>query len=191
MLGIPLDLVEVDISKGAQRRAEFLAINPMGRVPVLEDGDFILTESAAIMAYLADSKPGNSLYPAGLRERAQVNRWLFWAANHWSPVAAALAFENMIKRFLKLGEPEPIQVNRQEEALRGLATVLDVHLASRAWVCGTTTTIADLAIAPALAMPVLAKLPVQSFAHVQAWFTRVQALEAWTATEMSALPPAS
>ncbi|HEX7438615.1 MAG TPA: glutathione S-transferase N-terminal domain-containing protein, partial [Caldimonas sp.] len=76
MLGIPLELVNIDLGKGAQRTPEFLAINPMGRVPVLEDGDFVLTESAAIMAYLADAKPDSPLYPRDPKQRADVNRWL-------------------------------------------------------------------------------------------------------------------
>jgi glutathione S-transferase len=70
MLDIPLELVDVDLAKGEQRRPQFLALNAFGRVPVLEDGDFVLAESAAIMAYLADTRsPGNPLYPGGARER--------------------------------------------------------------------------------------------------------------------------
>src|SRR3954465_14732630 len=85
ILGIDLTLVPIDLGKGEQRRPEFLALNPMGRVPVLEDGGFVLTESNAIMVYLAESTPGQALYPSGLKERTEVNRWLFWAASHWSP----------------------------------------------------------------------------------------------------------
>ena len=187
MLGIPLELVDINLGQGAQRRPEFLAINPMGRVPVLADGDFVLAESAAIMAYLADTKPGNSLYPAGLKERADVNRWLFWGANHWGPAFAALAFENWLKKLLQLGEPDTAQVKRQDDALRGLATVLNEHLASREWVSGSSITIADLAIATSLGNAERAGFPVRSYPAVQAWFERVQALDAWKSTE----PPAS
>jgi glutathione S-transferase len=190
MLGIPLDLVEVDLVKGAQRAPQFLAINPMGRVPVLEDGDFVLTESAAIMAYLADSKPGNALYPAERKARADVNRWLFWTGNHWGPAFGALAFENWLKKMMQLGEPDPAQVKRQADALHGFATVLDRHLASQTWVSGPATTIADLAIAASLGNAGRARFAVESFANLEAWFKRMQALEAWKATEPPAMPAA-
>jgi glutathione S-transferase len=188
MLGLPIELVNIDLGKGAQRTPEFLAINPMGRVPVLEDGDFILTESAAIMAYLADTKPDSPLYPRDLKQRADVNRWLFWGANHWGPTFAALAFEKWIKKFMQLGEPDLVQVKRQEDALRGLATVLDAHLASREWVCGAAITIADLAIAASLGAADRVQFRMGDFVAMEAWFEKVQALEAWKSTEPPSLP---
>lgn len=191
LLDIPLELVEVNLGQGAQRKPEFLAINPMGRVPVLDDGGFVLAESAAIMAYLADTRPGNSLYPAEPKQRADVNRWLFWGANHWGPAFAALAFENWLKKLLQLGAPDPAQVKRQDDTLRGLAAVLDAHLASRDWVSGSSLTIADLAIATSLGNADRAKFAVRSFPSVQSWFERVQALDAWKSTEPPALPAAS
>jgi glutathione S-transferase len=187
LLGISLELMDVNLGQGAQRKPEFLALNPMGRVPVLEDGAFVLAESAAIMAYLADTKPGNSLYPVDLRQRADVNRWLFWGASHWGPAFAALAFENWLKNLLQLGEPDAAQVKRQEDTLRGLARVLDAHLASREWISGSSITIADLAIATSLGNADRAKFPLRSYPAIQAWFDHLQALDAWKATE----PPVS
>ena len=191
LLDIPLELIEVNLGQGAQRKPEFLALNPMGRVPLLDDDGFVLAESAAIMAYLADQKPGNTLYPADPKQRADVNRWLFWGANHWAPAFAALAFENWLKALLKLGAPDPAQVKRQEDSLRSLATVLDAHLGSREWVSGSSITIADLAIATSLGNADRAKFPVRSFPAVQRWFERVQALEAWKSTAPPDLPPSS
>ncbi|MGB9430409.1 MAG: glutathione S-transferase family protein [Gammaproteobacteria bacterium] len=97
LLDIPLELQNVELPKGEQRAPDYLAINPMGKVPMLVDGDFVLPESAAITIYLAESKPGNMLYPAERRARAEVNRWLFWAASHWAPAIGALAFEKVLK----------------------------------------------------------------------------------------------
>ena len=73
-LAAPVDLVTVDLAKGEQKSKDFLAMNPNGRVPVLDDAGFYLTESHAIMQYLADKTPGQTLYPAELRARADVNR---------------------------------------------------------------------------------------------------------------------
>src|SRR5262245_4280990 len=72
------ELVMVDLVKGEQRSAPFRRMNAAGRVPVLEDDGFTLPESHAIMVYLADKTPGQTLYPQEARERAEVNRWLFW-----------------------------------------------------------------------------------------------------------------
>lgn len=183
LLGIDLELVTVDLYKGDQRKPEYLAINPMGRVPVLEDSGFILWESHAIMAYLADKKPGNTLYPAAAQPRADVNRWLFWAANHWGPAIYALTVENLLKARFNLGPPDPAQVKRQEDSVRAYGGVLDAHLAKRQWVCGSAVTLADLAISASLMTAGPAKLPVQSFGHVQSWFARVKGLDAWKQTE--------
>lgn len=134
-------------------------------------------------------KPSNTLYPADLRQRANVNRWLFWGASHWGPALAALTFENWLKALLKLGEPDRVQVRRQDEALRSLAAVLDQHLSSRDWVCGASITIADLAIAAPLGIAERAKFSVRAFPAVQRWFERVQALDAWKSTAPPVLPP--
>ena len=75
-----LEFVNVDPTKGEHRRPEFLAVNPAGKLPVLVDGDFILTESVAIVLYLAEKYPEKGLLPGGLRARAEVNRWLLFSA---------------------------------------------------------------------------------------------------------------
>ena len=181
LLGIELDLQNLELPKGEQRRPEYLAINPMGKV--LVDGDLVLPESAAIMIYLAESKPDNTLYPAERRARAEVNRWLFWAANHWAPAIAALAFEKVLKPRFFNGEPDPVQIKRQEDLTQGFSKVLSEHLAKRQWVAGDTLTLADIAIAAAFASPL--QLPIQSWPHIAAWFARIQALPAWQAN----LPP--
>ncbi|HKV97509.1 MAG TPA: glutathione S-transferase family protein [Gammaproteobacteria bacterium] len=182
LLGIELELQNVDLTKGAQRTPEYLAINLMGKVPVLADGDFVLPESAAIMIYLAETKSGNTLYPAERRARAEVNRWLFWAANHWAPAVVALVFEKVLKqRYFNGGEPDPVQIKRQEDQIARFAKVLDAQLAKHPWVAGETLTLADISIAPAFAAFVT--LPIQSHAHIPGWLKRIQTLPAWQATE--------
>lgn len=181
LLGIPLELQNVELPKGEQRRPEFLAVNPMGKVPVLVDGDFVLPESIAIMIYLAESKPGNTLYPAEQHARAEVNRWLFWAANHWTPAISALAFEKVLKPRFFHGEPDVAQIKRQEDFIQNLGKVLDEHLAKRQWITENTLTLADIAIAAGFASP--AQLPIQSWPHIATWSERVRALPAWQSSQ--------
>jgi glutathione S-transferase len=184
-LGLPVDLVRVDLGRGEQRQPEFLKKNPNGRVPVLEDGDFVLWESHAIMQYLADKTPGQTVYPEAAQARADLNRWLFWSAQHWTPAVSVLCWEHVVKGFLKQGGPDPEQVKRGEGLVTECAKVLDAHLAStgKPWVAGNRLTLADLALSTPLAVLEPAKLPVRGFEHLLAWFGRVQALDAWKRTE--------
>jgi glutathione S-transferase len=183
-LGLDAELVSIDLTKGEQKRPEHLARNPNGKVPVLVDGDFVLWESHAILAYLADKTPGQTLYPTELAARAQVNQWLFWAANHWGPSISILSFEHFVKKFVGGGEPDPGQVKRGEAQFTDFVQVLDRHLAQRAWVAAETLTLADLAIAASLMYLVPAKLPIAPHTNVLAWFDRVQALDVWKKTSV-------
>ena len=74
-LGVDLEIVQVDIRAGDNRAAEFLARNPNAKVPVLEDGNFVLWESRAICAYLAGLRPEAGLYPEGRKARSLVDQW--------------------------------------------------------------------------------------------------------------------
>src|SRR5947209_19190570 len=79
-LDVPFEFINVDPTKGEHRRPGFLSLNPAGKLPVLVDGDFVLTESVAIVLYLAVKYPAKGLLPGGLRARAEVNRWLLFSA---------------------------------------------------------------------------------------------------------------
>ena len=179
-----IELVPVDLGKGEQRAPSFLRMNPNGRVPVLEDEGFFLTESHAIMQHLAESTPGQKIYPTEPRARADVNRWLFWCACHFQPAMRILGYEKFIKPRFGLGETDPVEVKRGEALVLEVSSVLDAHLAGRAWVVGESLTLADLALGTALMLTVPAKLPVLEYAHLQAWFARVQELDVWKRTSL-------
>ncbi len=183
-LASPVELVFVDLQKGEQRQPQFLKLNPNHRVPVLEDDGFVLWESHAIMQYLADKTPRQTLYPAQTRARADVNRWLFWCGQHLSPAIGILNWENVIKAMLRLGAADPAELRRGEQLVREFAGVLDAHLAGRDWICGDALSLADIAIAAPFAATVPAKLPVDDLGHLQRWFAGVQKLEAWKRTAL-------
>ena len=185
-LEAPIELVNVDLAKGEQKSPEFLKLNPNGYVPVLEDAGLVLHESHAIMIYLCERTPKQTLYPTEPAPRADVNRWLFWNAQHLQPAVGTLNFERMVKRFRGLGDPDPREVERGERLFATHASVLDQHLAGRAWIAQGRLTIADFAIAATLMTEHTAKLAIDSFPNVRAWLERVRALPAWRSTE----PPA-
>lgn len=172
----------VDLAKGAQRTPAYLALNPNGKVPTLVDGDLKLTESYAIMIYLCEKTGRRDLYPDELASRTQINRWLFWSANEWSPVIGKLNFENMLKPMLGLGAADPIRVQEAEATFKQLAKVLDAHLQGRQYILGDALSLADFALAASLATALPAKLPIAGFDRLQAWFARIEQLPAWKAT---------
>lgn len=184
----PVELVVVDLQKGEQRQPRFLQLNPNHKVPVLEDDGFVLWESYAIMQYLADKTPRQTVYPAETRARADVNRWLFWCSQHFSPAVGILNWERFVKGLLGLGAADPAEIRRGEQLVRDFRGILDAHLASREWVCGDGLSLADFAIAAALDCTVPAQLPVTELRHLQRWFAQTQALEAWQKTAPPPLP---
>ena len=182
-LGVPLELHLVKNMKDPAEREPLLRLNPNGKVPVLVDGDFVLWESCAIMQYLAERTPGQTLYPAELRARQDVNRWLFWCVQHWAPALGVLNWENHVKPKMGFGPTNPAEVARGEAETARFAQVLDDHLAKRQWVCGGGLTLADFALAPTLADTAAANMPVTQYAHLQAWFGRMRELDVWRRTQ--------
>jgi len=182
-LKIELDLVVVDLFKGEQNSPRFLELNPNHMVPVLEHCEFTLWESYAIMQYLADMTPNQSIYPTDNRGRADVNRWLFWCGQVFMPGIGILNWENSIKSLAGVGSADPIEVARGERLLIEAANVLDKHLNDREWICDSGVSLADLAMAAPLADQHSAKLPVADLTNLQRWLKQVQALDSWKSTE--------
>jgi glutathione S-transferase len=184
LLDIPAEFVVVDLAKGEQRQPEFLAKNPNGKVPVLEDGELFLWESHAIMAYLGDTKGDSPLYPRDAKKRALVNQWMFWASHHWSPTIGILNFENVLKKMFGQGDPDAGRVAATETQLKQLAAVADEHLSKNAWLCGDTMTLAEVAVACPMMTMAMAKLPLGDYKHLLAWYAKVQELDAWKKTNL-------
>ncbi|MDN2707824.1 glutathione S-transferase family protein [Janthinobacterium sp. SUN118] len=182
-LELPLELAEVDLMNADDRR-RLAELNPNGKVPVLADGDFLLWESCAIMQYLAEQVPGQTIYPSAPQARADVNRWLFWAAQHFAPAIGVLAWERAWKGMTGGGPADPLEEARGERELHACAAVLDAHLARRSWLSGEDVTLADFAVAAPLMYSEAVRLPLGQYAQIQAWFGRVRQLRAWQATQV-------
>ncbi|MEO8846398.1 MAG: glutathione S-transferase family protein [Kofleriaceae bacterium] len=180
-LGVPLERVVVDLTKNEQRGTPHLERNPNGRVPVLDDDGFVLWESRAIMQYLADKTPGQTLLPTDPRERAEVNRWLFWCAAHLAPALTIVVLENFVKPLT--GRPtDPAEVARGLQLFAQLAPILETQLAGKTWVAHERVTLADYSLAAGFALAGPARLPLADYPNLRAWFGRVQELDAWRQT---------
>lgn len=126
------------------RGPESWRIDPAGRIPVLVDGDFVLTESRAIMQYLASQKPG--LLPTSERARADVARWQFWDAEHFSAPLSTLAFEKLLFKPM-MGIGRPLEIAESLARYEQSAKVVDAHLGKSEWLVDRSMTIADLSVA--------------------------------------------
>ncbi|WP_426165944.1 glutathione S-transferase family protein [Pseudoduganella sp. R-34] len=181
-LGIKLEEVFIDLASEADRK-RLSEVNICGKVPVLEDDGFLLWESCAIMQYLADKAGANDVYPRDLKERADVNRWMFFAAQHFAPAIGILTWEYLWKKFVTGQDPDPVEIKKGETFVHQHAAVLDKHLATRQWLSGGKLTLADFAVAAPMMYVSRAKIPVEQYQHLLAWFERVQQLPAWQQTE--------
>lgn len=180
-LDIAVEHVELMPLTPAADEPEFRRASPAGRVPALIDGDFMLTESHAIMLYFAGLRP-NSLWPEGNRERAEVMRWLSWSLAHWHAGWQPLQWERFIKPVIFKGSTDDAAVQRAEQIFHREARLLDEHLAGREWLAGSELTLADFSVAAGLGYARPAGLPLEPYGNIRAWYRRVEQLPAWQAT---------
>ncbi|WP_323989326.1 glutathione S-transferase N-terminal domain-containing protein [Nguyenibacter sp. L1] len=172
-LGLSYTLHGVNVRKGEQKTPEFLALNPNGKVPVLldrtvENGPFVLTESAAILVYLAE-KTGQ-LLPAGGDARARVFEQLFFHASGLSPAFGQSGF---FQRFA--AEPQPIAIERFSSEAKRTLGVLDGVLANRPFVAGEVFTIADIAHFGWLWRRAFAGVSFEDAPNVARWYGTIEA----------------
>jgi glutathione S-transferase len=176
-LNAPVEFVHVDLGKGENRTPEFLALNPNGKVPVLETGAGSLWESNAIMCYLARIA-GSDLWPSDNRQ-IEVMRWLSWDSQHFTRHAGTLYFEHIIKPALGIGEPDPAVVAEATGFFKRFAAVLNDHLSGRAYLMGDLLTVADFAGAITLPYAKRARIPLAEFPEIERWHARLSELPAW------------
>lgn len=143
-LEIPFESEIVNLRAGENHAPEFLALNPAGKLPVLVDGDFVLTESVAIVLYLAGKHPEKGMLPTDLRERAQVDRWLLFTATELEQPLWRIAHHSFLypqERRL----PEEVELARED--FRAMVPVLAQHLEGRDYLVGDHFTVADVVAA--------------------------------------------
>jgi len=178
-LGIDCEMIPVDLTKREQRNAEFLALNPCGRVPVLVDGDLTLWESHAILGYLGD-KTGK-LWPTSPAGRADAMRWLFYLSTHVSPPATELAF-NRIAVKLTGAPADEAAIARGEKALPDLIAIIEGQLAKNKWMLGDDFTLVDCAYGPTLNVIEKAGLSYDPFPKTRAYLDAIRARPAYKET---------
>jgi glutathione S-transferase len=188
-LDLECEMRIVDLFRGDQHAPPYAALNPNERMPTLEDGDFVLWESNAILFYLASKKPESGLWPAGARAQADAVRWMEWEAAHLTPACVPMAFERVVKRLAGLGEPDAAEVERGEREFHRVAPVLDAHLRGRRWLVGDAPTVGDFAIGGAFVMAAPARYPLEKYPEIVRWYAGVAALPGWQKALAAAANP--
>ena len=180
--GINIDFQVVDLFTGEHYKPPFEAINPNHLVPVLDDGDFRLTESSAILKYLAD-KTGSPAYPKDLQQRARVNERMDWINTQ---LCRDLAYGLIYPQILPLHKRQSDEAQKAtlawaKERAGGWMKVLDAHLiGSGDFLCGKQITIADYYAAPFVALAEAVGSDLTGYPNVKRWLGNMKALKSWT-----------
>jgi glutathione S-transferase len=166
-LGLDYEHIPVEIGQAGARKPDYLAINPNGRLPAIDDGGFVLWESLAITLYLAKKHATGRLYPATLEGEARAWQWSLWSVqevdrgvNIWSLHAVRLP-------------PEDRDAQRLAEALGVLAPpfrVLDGALASSPYLLGDDFTVADLNVSAVISRAI--DMDLSATPHIGGWLRR-------------------
>lgn len=174
--GADWEPVFVDFFNGAGRTPEFLEMNVMGEVPVLEDGDIILTQSGVIQDYVS-SKTGK-LGGTSAAERREILRWVFFDNHKVSGVAGNLRF---LMNFLPPEKRNADVIAFQAARLKAALQVVERHLDGRTWLAAGNITTADIAVAGYLFYPEPFSFDRGDYPNIDTWLDAIAATPGWKA----------
>jgi glutathione S-transferase len=168
LLGVPYELAPVDLAAGAHKAPHFLELNRFGQVPVLDDAGTIISDSNAILVYLAKKYRRADWMPETPAGAAAVQRWLSVAAGQ---IAFGPAAARLVTLFGARFNAEEV-IGRAHAVLK----VIDEELAGRSWIAAQQPTIADVALYSYIARAPEGNVDLSAYRNVQAWLGRVEAL---------------
>jgi glutathione S-transferase len=177
------EIHEVNVYRGEGRNPAYLAINPSGKVPTLVDGELILSESNAILLYLAEAHGGNQLWSSDAKQRGRIAQWLFWESAHWQPTLIGFLSAVVGHRLLPERIPRPQHTPDWSDAgVQRILETLESALGTAAFLMGSQATIADFSVAGMTTYFKAAAFPFQRFPKISGWYARIEALESWRGT---------
>lgn len=168
LLQLPTELIFVDLAKGEHKQPTYLAINPFGQVPAIDDQGVVLADSNAILVYLAQKYGNGRWLPADPVGAAKVQRWLSIAAG---PIAFGPARARLITVFGAAYNAEEV-IAYSHIWLK----MIDQELADSPYLVGSEPTIADLAAYSYIAHAPEGNVSLEDYANVRAWLARIEAL---------------
>ncbi|MBB3318651.1 glutathione S-transferase [Rhizobium sp. BK181] len=168
LIGIDAEVVQVDLAAREHKSAKFLALNPFGQLPVLEDGDVVISDSNAILVYLAKKYAPEGWLPEEPAAAAAIQRWLSVAAGEiaYGPCAARLV--TLFGATFDSGEV----IARAHRILQ----LIDDRLVDREWIAASRPTIADVALYSYIARAPEGNVDRSAYRNVTAWLKRIEGL---------------
>ncbi|HKN78362.1 MAG TPA: glutathione S-transferase family protein [Lysobacter sp.] len=174
-LGRPYRWVETRSDQGATRTAEFLALNPNAKVPVLVRADgAVLTESNAMLCWLAE---GSEYLPADAWDRAQALSWMFFEQYSHEPYVAVARF---ICGWTPIDSPRRADLPKLRERAHAALAVMERHLSTHAWFTGARYGIADIALFAYTAVAGEGGVSLDAYPRIRDWLARVRATPRFT-----------
>jgi glutathione S-transferase len=177
LIDVAHELVQVDLAAGAHKAPEFLKLNRFGQVPVLDDDGTIVSDSNAILVYLAKKYRRTDWLPEEPEAAASIQRWLSIAAGQ---IAFGPAAARLVTLFGAKFDAEEV-IGRAHAVLR----VIDQELADRNWIAAPHPTIADVALYSYIARAPEGNVDLAAYRNVQAWLARIEALPGFVAFRKS------
>lgn len=174
VLGLDVERIDAGLSYGVVNTPDYRAKNPNGLVPLLEDGDFTLWESNAIVRYLC-CRVGSALYPQDLRQRFDAERWMDWQQTTLNRVSGG-AFLQWIRT--PEAQRDPAAIAASVAATEPLFAQLDEHLSRHAFMAGEALTMADIPIACEVHRWWGLPQPRPAWPHLERWYAHWLALPA-------------
>lgn len=168
-LGVEAEYEHVDLKRGVHKEADFLGINPNGKLPALVDGDLRLWESAAISIYLA-GKARSSLWPLDdVRAQAEITKAVSFHTAHMMPAFGPFYFEHYVRPLIGLGAPDEARLAPLVPQFHTVARVLDGMLDGRAHLACGRLTIADFMVGALLPDWKAHAMPLDDYRNVRRW----------------------
>ncbi|SMF07556.1 glutathione S-transferase family protein [Pseudogulbenkiania subflava] len=171
-LGLPFERIDAGGPFGGLDTPDFLARNPNGTIPLIDDDGFTLWESNAIVRYLAAKYGHGSLYPDDLQQRADADRWMDWQATVFNP-ALVPAIYNLLRVAPEQRNQEAIDTARVK--VDRLAGLLEQHLTGRTWLTGERFTMADIALGCSVHLWLNLPLERTPRSELERWYTALRA----------------
>lgn len=176
--GIDYTTKLVDLTSGEQSSAEYLAINPYGKVPALKDGDFKMAESAAIMRYMARAN-NSALYPSEVKAQAKCDQWMDFVNHHIRTNIGKVHFNRTLAPMLGADVDE----KSLADGLRFLGNnvpAIEQTLSQQPYLCGDEMTLADIALVAALEPISMSKIDISEHPSLTKWLAARRSEEFYT-----------
>ncbi len=182
-LNIQMQFEHVVLHKANAKSDAFLKLNPTGKVPVLVDDDLVLTESNAILKYLAH-KHDSSLWPSDSVLQAQILKWMFFQGGDWNKTVGVFSHRRVVLPHWGFHQQQVLSPQQLQD-FHDVMYQLDLALAERNVLVGNETSIADICLGSYFMFSKESQMPLESFVNVRRWLSHLQNTPWWQQTAQS------